>query len=380
LRFTKKGGGNHSSGLVAAQIVIGTRFAKEKQMTQSRNPLVEKAPAHRSPGVVYKSRPHDVRNLHVSLKQWRIFHAVVDCGGFAEAAKFLHLSQSAISYTVAKLQEQLGIQLLKIEGRKAHLTLAGRAMLDRSRHVLKEAIELELFAKNVGQGWGAEVRLVADHNTPTPLLMHALRRFEQIGAGAQVRLTEVPMPRAEEVLRDMTIDLVISGRVPMGFLGEPLTEVEHIAVAHPEHLLFRLGRDITAGDLEKQVHIGIGHANELELSNADSLRYVRRWHMSNFDAAVEAVCERFGYAWLPKHRIEKQLELGTLMRLPLGEQGTYKAMLYLIHGRHWSASPAAARLAEILRTLSAAAPATAAEDDDAGSMHATRDKQDETIP
>jgi DNA-binding transcriptional LysR family regulator len=349
-------------------------------MTQSRNPLLEKAPAHRSPGITYKSRPHDVRNLHVSLKQWRIFHAVVDCGGFAEAAKCLHLSQSAISYTVAKLQEQLGIQLLKIEGRKAHLTLAGRAMLDRSRLVLKEAIELELFAKNVGQGWGAEVRLVVDHNTPTTLLMHALRRFDQLGAGAHVRLTEVAMPRAEEVLRDMTVDLVISGRVPMGFLGEPLAEVEHIAVAHPEHLLFRLGRDITANDLEKQVHISIGQSNELELSNADSLRYVRRWNMSNFDAVVEAVCERFGYAWLPKPRIQKQLDQGTLRRLPLGEQGTYKGMLYLIHGRHRSASPAAARLAEILRTLFLAEATTgAAADHNEKIMHPKPDPQNGII-
>jgi DNA-binding transcriptional LysR family regulator len=342
-------------------------------MTQSRNPLLEKASSHRSPGIVYKSRPHDVRNLHVSLKQWRIFHAVVDCGGFAEAAKFLHLSQSAISYTVAKLQEQLGIQLLKIEGRKAHLTLAGRAMLDRSRHVLKEAIELELFAKNVGQGWGAEVRLVVDHNTPTQLLLRALRRFEQLGSGAHIRLTEVPMPRAEEVLRDMTVDLVISGRVPMGFLGEPLAEVEYVAVAHPDHLLFRLGRDITATDLEKQVHISIGQSNELELGNADCLRYVRRWNMSNFDAVVEAVGEGFGYAWLPRHRIQKQLAQGALVRLPLGEQGVYKSMLYLIHGRHWSASPSAGRLAEILRTLSAA-------EHDMELMHTKPDAHSEAIP
>jgi DNA-binding transcriptional LysR family regulator len=329
-------------------------FAKDEKMTQSRNPLLEKAPAHRSPGIIYKSRPHDVCKLHVSLKQWRIFHAVVDCGGFAEAAKFLHLSQSAISYTVAKLQEQLGIQLLKNEGRKAHLTPAGRAMLDRSRHVLKEAIELELFAKNVGDGNGAEVRLVADHNTPTRLLMHALRRFEELGAGQHVHLTEVPMPRAEEVLRDMSVDLVISGRVPMGFLGEPLAEVEYLAVARPGHPLFKLGRDVTAIDLEKQVQICVGQSSELELGNADCMRQLRRWSMSNFDAVVEAVGEGFGYAWLPKHRIGKQLGQGSLMRLPLGEQGTYKAMLYLIHGRHWSASPAAARLAEILRTLSAA--------------------------
>jgi DNA-binding transcriptional LysR family regulator len=341
-------------------------------MTQSRNPLLEKASAQRSPGIAYKSRPYDVRNLHVSLKQWRIFHAVVDCGGFAEAAKFLHLSQSAISYTVAKLQEQLGIQLLKIEGRKAHLTLAGRAMLDRSRHVLKEAIELELFAKNVGQGCGAEVRLVVDHNTPTALLMRALRRFEQLGAGAHVRLTEVAMPRAEEVLRDMTVDLVISGRVPMGFLGEPLAEVEYVAVTHPDHLLLRLGRDINSTDLEKQVHICIGQSNEMELSGAESSRYGRRWNMSNFDAVVAAVGECFGYAWLPRHRIQKQLNQGTLVRLPLGEQASYKAMLYLIHGRHWSASPSAARLAEILRMLSAT-------EQEAG-IHTTLDMHNEALP
>jgi DNA-binding transcriptional LysR family regulator len=320
-------------------------------MTQSRSSLLEQPSVPRIAGTAYRSRPHDLRNLHVSLKQWRIFHAVVDCGGFAEAAKFLHLSQSAISSTIAKLQEQLGIQLLKIEGRKAHLTAAGRAMLDRSRHVLKEAIELELFARNLGHGWGSEVRLVVDQNAPAPLLMHALRRFDQLGAGAHVRLSEVAMPRVEEVLRDMTVDLVISGRVPLGFLGEPLVEVEYLAVAHPEHPLLKLGRAAMASDLEKHVHIGVGHCDEAQPRSADSGMHARRWHLGSIDAVVEAVCGRFGYAWLPKHRIQKRLEEGKLAPLLPGERGTYKAVLYLIHGRHWSASPAAARLAEVLRTV-----------------------------
>jgi DNA-binding transcriptional LysR family regulator len=327
-------------------------LAKENKMTQSRISLLEQPAAPRTAGTVYRSRPHDMRNLHVSLKQWRIFHAVVDCGGFAEAARFLHLSQSAISYTVAKLQEQLGIQLLKIEGRKSHLTAAGRAMLDRSRHVLKEAIELELFARNVGQGWGSEVRLVVDQNTPAPLLMNALRRFDQLGAGAHVRLSEVAMPRAEEVLRDMTVDLVVSGRVPLGFLGEPLVEVEYLAVVHPEHPLLKLGRTAMAADLEKHIHIGVGHCDEAQRRNADNCMHARRWHLSSFDAVVDAVCGRFGYAWLPMHRIRKLLDEGKLAPLLPGERGTHKTVLYLIHGRHWSASPAAARLADILRTVS----------------------------
>jgi DNA-binding transcriptional LysR family regulator len=303
---------------------------------------------------VYTSRPHDVQNIYVSLKQWRILHAVIDCGGFAEAAKYLHLSQSAISYTVAKLQEQLNIPILKIEGRKATLTAAGRALLERSRHVLKEAVELELFAKNLKQGWGTEVRLVVDHNFPSQTLMRALHKFEELGQGVHVRLNEVAMPRAEEVLRDRAVDLAISTHVPMGFLGEPLVEVEYIAVAHPDHPLLKLERDVTLADLEREIQIGISHLNDAVTTGADSVGYMHRWNMSSFDTAVEGVCECFGYAWLPKHRVEPWLDKGELMPLPLNDGGGYKVVLYLIHGRHWPANPAAGRLAEVLRGVAAA--------------------------
>lgn len=322
-------------------------------MTRPRNPLLEQASAQRGRRTAYTSRPHDLQNIYVSLKQWRILHAVIDCGGFAEAAKYLHLSQSAISYTVAKLQEQLSIPILKIEGRKATLTPAGRALLERSRHVLKEAVELEMFARNLKQGWGSEIRLVVDHNFPTQMLLRALRKFAEFGHGAHVRLSEVTMPRAEEILHDLAVDLAISTRVPLGFLGEPLVEVEHIAVVHPAHPLLTLGRDVTVSDLEREIQIGIGHSNQLERAGADS-SYMHRWNMSSFDKVIEAVGERFGYAWLPRHRVQPWLDQGLLAPLPLGEGRVYKAVLYLIHGRHWSASPAAGRLAEVLRNFAAA--------------------------
>jgi DNA-binding transcriptional LysR family regulator len=286
------------------------------------------------------------------LKQWRILHAVIDCGGFAEAARHLHLSQSAISYTVAKLQEQLNVPILKIEGRKATLTNAGRALLQRSRHVLKEAIELELFARNLRQGWVSEVRLVVDHNFPSGLLMNALRQFEDLGHGVHVRLREVAMPRAEEVLRDASVDLAISPRVPLGFLGEPLVEVEYIAVAHPAHPLLALGRDLTVADLEREICIGIGPMDEFDAGNTDVSGSTHRWSMSSLDRVVEAVCECFGYAWLPRQRIQSRLDQGLLVPLPLrGEGHVFKSVLYLIHGLHWSGSTAASRLADVLRSL-----------------------------
>ncbi|HYD95114.1 MAG TPA: LysR family transcriptional regulator [Noviherbaspirillum sp.] len=319
-------------------------------MTQSRKQAMKTAIHHDGDRATYRSRPHDIHNLYVSLKQWRIFHAVVDCGGFAEAAKSLHLSQSTISYTVAKLQDQLGTALLRIEGRRAILTPEGRALLERSRNVLKEAVELETFAKNLGQGWGEDVRLVVDHNFPVHLLTRALSRFTGIGKGAaHVRVREVPTLQAEDILRDPNVDLAISERVPLGYLGEPLTEIEYIAVAHPRHPLLRLGREVTSIDLQQHIRIDMGHLHAVDKFAQTGSQQARRWMMNSFDTVIAAVREGLGYSWLPAHRVQKWLDEGELVRLPLGEKRSYKSVLYLIHGRPWCVSPAASRLAEVLR-------------------------------
>lgn len=321
-------------------------------MTQSRRQVSQQSQRHDGLRATFRSRPHDVHNLYVSLKQWRIFHAVIDCGGFAEAAKALHVSQSSISYTIAKLQDQLGTALLKIEGRKAILTAEGRALLERSRNVLKEAIELETFAKNLGQGWGQEIRLVVDHNFPVHLLTQALSKFTALGEGtAHVRLREVVTLQAEDVLRDPNLDLAISERVPLGLLGEPLTEVEYVAVAHAQHPLLQLDREVTAIDLGRHVQIDMGSASALEKNGASNPKHMRRWVMNSFDTVVAAVTEGLGYAWLPEHRVQKWLDQGTLVRLPLKDKRTCKVILYLIHGRPWCTTPAASRLAEVLRTF-----------------------------
>ena len=67
--------------------------------------------------------------MDTTLDAWEILRTVVQLGGFAAAAEKLNRSQSTISYAIGRLQEQLGVQLFNIEGRKAQLTEAGRVLL-----------------------------------------------------------------------------------------------------------------------------------------------------------------------------------------------------------------------------------------------------------
>jgi DNA-binding transcriptional LysR family regulator len=62
----------------------------------------------------------------ITLEQWRALVAVVDEGGYAQAAEALNKSQSTVSYAVHKLENLLAVKALEVSGRKAELTAAGQ--------------------------------------------------------------------------------------------------------------------------------------------------------------------------------------------------------------------------------------------------------------
>ena len=79
----------------------------------------------------------------ISLEQWRSLLAVVDAGGYAQAAEVLHKSQSAVTYAVQKIEALLAVKIFEVIGRKAHLTPTGEVLYRRAKALLEEAGALE---------------------------------------------------------------------------------------------------------------------------------------------------------------------------------------------------------------------------------------------
>ena len=271
------------------------------------------------------------RNPHVSLKQWRFMQAVVDCGGFSQASASLHLSQSAISAAISKMQEQLGVTLFKIEGRKAKLTKAGRAILVQSRLLINKANNIEELARSLGRGWDPEIRLGCDPDFPTELLLMSLNEFRTSAKCTKILLNETSNSEVMDPLIKGYFDLAISRGLPAGFIGIPLVEIEYIAVAHALHPLFRIGREITLSDLSDTVQIIIGKSDDYGevgmLSPAADGHY---WHVSNLDTALAAVREGIGFSWLPRYRIAGALSSGELVALPFRDGHLKIECFYLI--------------------------------------------------
>ena len=289
-----------------------------------------------------------MKTPRVTLEQWRALQAVVDEGGFAQAAAAMHRSQSSVSYAVQRLQDQLGIPLLVLRGRRAELTEAGRTLVERSRGLLRAAGDLEALAHHLDEGWEAEIRLVVDAAFPSALLMRCLRDFLPLSRGTRVQLIEEVLSGAEDALEAGEADLAIAARVPAGWLGEPLLAVEFMAVTHPEHPLQGLERPLTAGDLEDELQVvvrdsGISHKQDVGWLNAG-----HRWTVTSLDSALEAVRNGLGFAWLPAHQVRPLIDAGGLAPLNLREGQRYLADLYLVYGEPDRVGPATRELARLL--------------------------------
>lgn len=289
----------------------------------------------------------------VTLDQWRALEAVVDAGGFAAAAEHLHRSQSAISHAVARLQAQLGVPLLRLQGRKAVLTETGQALLGRARSLLRSARELEAFAHNLGQGWEAQVHLVVDAALPSSLLMEALRRFKPLSQGTRVQLKQVVLSGAEDALEAGWADLVIGGQPGPRYLSDVLLEIEFVAVSHPAHPLQQLKRPLTYSDLRDQLQVVIRDSGVRQPRDSGWLAAEHRWTVTSIENAVAAIQAGLGFSWLPRHQIQSQLAQGQLRRLNLREGQAYRSHLYITFGRPQQVGPATRLLAEQFQQLAA---------------------------
>jgi len=286
----------------------------------------------------------------VTLDQWRALQAVIDNDGFAQAAEQLHRSQSSVSYAVNRLQQQLGLKLLHIEGRKARLSEAGKVLLLRSRQLLADASAIEQQAQHLQQGWEAEIRLATEAAFPTQTLMMALKQFEKLNTKTSIRLQEVVLSGAEEALLDSTADLVITPYIPQGFLGDELIQVNFIAVAHPEHALLQLNRPLDKTDLNRETHVMVSDSGS-KGRNAGWLSDSQRWAVNSLESARKIISNGLGYGWLPENEIEQQLENNELIPLPLNEGSMHTAVLYLVYTDLNRVGPATKQLADILKQL-----------------------------
>lgn len=287
------------------------------------------------------------RAPRITLEQWRALVAVVESGGYAQAAEHLHKSQSTVTYAVQKIEKLLDVRLFEIRGRKAMLTEAGEVLHRRARTVLDDAMALERGAAAMAADWQPEIRIAVEIVFPTWLLLECLAKFSEERPETRIEVYETVLSGTQEMVAEGRVDFAI-GSQGASIRGAALMAVRFIAVAHPSHPLHQLGRPLTARDLKRHRRIFIRDTGAQRTSGQAGSGEVH-WTVSHKATSIRAVAMGLGFAWLPEETIRDELAAGTLKALPLKEGAEAFAHLYLVFSDPEFPGRDAERLASIIR-------------------------------
>lgn len=268
--------------------------------------------------------------MKTTLDEWEILRTVVQLGGFAPAAAQLNRSQSTISYAIARLQEQLGIKLLELKGRKAQLTELGRVLLADAEPHLAGFHQLEQRARSLASGGESEIRLSVDSIFPDDRLFKVLYEFSRRFPYARPKLRQATFLSADSELSAQNAHLCVAALASREYYVKPILEIRMLAVARVDHPLLSLPQPLSRIDLIQHTIViieGVASGVVLRQPSSPAQRFVS---VTTIEAAIAAVRSGFCFGWLPIYRIQPCLDNGELLPLRLPVGGTREVRLNVI--------------------------------------------------
>jgi DNA-binding transcriptional LysR family regulator len=257
-----------------------------------------------------------------SLDQLQVFLTVVETGSFAAAGRRLSRATSAVSYTIANLEMQLGIALFDREGtRKPVLTKAGTAVLSKARAVSGGIDELRASVKGLLGGLEAEVTLVVDVMLPTSRLVDAVRAFEAEFPTVTLRLHVEALGAVAQ--------LVQAGIAGIGIGGVPHTtmpgleqlrigDVELIPVAAPLHPLARNPMKLP-GEARQYRQLILTVRSSFTEGQDFGVLGAETWRLADLGAKHALLLAGSGWGLMPEPVVRDDLASARLVRLDLPE-------------------------------------------------------------
>ncbi|MEO6244844.1 MAG: LysR family transcriptional regulator [Opitutaceae bacterium] len=199
----------------------------------------------------------------MELHQLRYFVAIAETGNFTRASERNHVSQPSLSQQIQKLETEIGHKLFHRLGRKAVLTEAGTAFLERARRIL---FEVENATKELGdkRGLGRRITVGAVQTVMpyliTPLIAKLRNEHPNLLIGAR------------EDFRGSLLRAVIEGDVDLAVVPQPVKDHRiSIEPLFTEPLLLVVGRshriasrsEISVADLVEETFVSLGDSSSL---------------------------------------------------------------------------------------------------------------------
>ena len=153
-----------------------------------------------------------LRNLDISTL--RTFITVVDMAVVTRAANKLHLTQSAVSMQLKRLEDLVGMSLLVRDTSGMRATTEGEQLLSYAKRLVE--LNDEALGRLLQRNDGGEVRFGVPNDIVEPHIPQILKQFVQTYPRASVRLFCKHTAKLQERFRAGKLDVIITTELDTG--------------------------------------------------------------------------------------------------------------------------------------------------------------------
>jgi DNA-binding transcriptional LysR family regulator len=297
----------------------------------------------------------------LTLDQLRAFLTIAEAGSFSAAARRLSRAQSAISYTVANLEEQLQLKLFDRSDWRPRLTPEGTALLVDARAVLTKVDSLKARAKALSEGLEGELAIVVDVMFPMDALVDVLRRFQAEFPSVLLDLRIEALGGVPEMVLAGTAQLGVQATfpdVPDALEHHTLHAISLTPVAASNHPLGARRRSIHNEDLREEVQIVLSDRSRMSEGRSFAVLSSRVIRTADLGSKLAMLRAGLGWGFMPEPMVRDDVAARRLTTLRLANRPpeTHALPLYLIHRRNDPPGPAGRwMMADLKRACEAAA-------------------------
>ncbi|MDR3594038.1 LysR family transcriptional regulator [Clostridium sp.] len=284
----------------------------------------------------------------MDIKQLQTFIVVARLLNFRAAAEELNYSQSTVSDHIRNLEQELDVKLFERLGRKVFLNEQGKKLISSAERMIKDAEEIRKLFDNDEKVKGS-LKIGAAETLCVFWLPPLLKEYSKIYPDVQIILKMADCPDFPEMLEKNIIDVAFGFHDESG--QQHLSQIDlfqdsAIFVAAPDHPLAAL-KEITAYELENQSFIiteaEIGYSFELKkILQNQNIKVNTIMEFSSLEAIKQCVKNGLGITLLPSIAVDKEIQRGELVILPVKIDGIFINARMIYHREKWMSTPLAA--------------------------------------
>jgi DNA-binding transcriptional LysR family regulator len=197
----------------------------------------------------------------MDLLPLRYFKKVAETKHLTHAAEELHITQPALSQTIARLEKDIGVALFDRKGRKLHLNAYGKVFLNKVEIILGT---LEEGRREIADMAGLERGTVAIDTTFLPHFSEVINDFRTTYPDVQFRISQTgSLEKQNKMLEHGEIDFCISCKQKdlHGIMSIPIQTEEIVFIVSKQHRLANQTK-IKWTDIkgESMIHFKTGHS------------------------------------------------------------------------------------------------------------------------